>query len=134
MSSADPKFKNTGSLFILSGPDYIYGVNDTNKTITSTNNSNNLLSGSWGNYLNISSVFYSNVSESLKIEPGQKAKFEIVNWGDIGGSHNMDYPNTASDFPGSYYNEYFPDNDLWTGMSGLSYNPYSYKLISIENI
>jgi hypothetical protein len=100
MGETTPSYKNTGSIFITTAMMGVTAVNQGNKTITATFNTSYIFSGSWGNYTALSS-FISATTESIKINPGQKATFEVVYW----GSNQAPSPTSAS-LNGFYENGY----------------------------
>jgi hypothetical protein len=73
-------YKATGSLFIAGFAGGVTSVDENTKTVTGTSNTGYILSGSYGNYTYVSTTNNA-TTESIKINPGQKATFEVVYWG-----------------------------------------------------
>jgi hypothetical protein len=82
LGKSSPEYKGSGSIYVTGIMQGVTNVNTFNKTITGVFNTAYVLSGSWGNYTQINYI-NSATTESIKINPGQKATFEIVFWGDI---------------------------------------------------
>jgi hypothetical protein len=82
LGEANPGYKTTGSIFLVGDIQGVTNVNTSSKQITGTFNPSYVLSGSWGNYTQIN-INDSATTSSIKINPGQKATFEIVYWGTI---------------------------------------------------
>ena len=82
MSESSSLWKATGSIFVVASVQGVTSVNTGSKLITGTFNTAYIISGSWGNYTNISTVTPS-TTESIRIRPGQKATFEVVYWGSV---------------------------------------------------
>ncbi len=80
MGEAKPFYRATGSIYITATISGITSVNTSSKSITGTYNTAYIISGSWGNYTKINS-FIPSTTESIQINPGQKATFEVVYWG-----------------------------------------------------
>ena len=123
MGETTPSYKNTGSIFITTAMMGVTAVDQGNKTITATFNTSYIFSGSWGNYTALSS-FISATTESIKINPGQKATFEVVYW----GSNQAPSPTSAS--LNGFYEDGYQTN--FTNINPSStYNLYLFK--GIEN-
>ena len=82
MSESSSLWRATGSIFVVASVQGVTGVDTNTKLITGTFNTAYIISGSWGNYTNISTVTPS-TTESIRILPGQKATFEVVYWGSV---------------------------------------------------
>ena len=82
MSQSSSLWKATGSIYVAASVQGVTSVNTGSKLITGTFNTAYIISGSWGNYTNISTVNPA-TTESIKILPGQKATFEVVYWGSV---------------------------------------------------
>jgi hypothetical protein len=82
MSESSSLWRATGSIFVVASVQGVTGVDTNTKLITGTFNTAYIISGSWGNYTNISTVTPS-TTESIRIRPGQKATFEVVYWGSV---------------------------------------------------
>lgn len=80
LGEVDAGWKNSGSIFITATVQGVTNVDTSSKAITGTFNTSYILSGSWGSYASMSFVFNA-TTESIKIDPGQKATFEVVFWG-----------------------------------------------------
>jgi hypothetical protein len=80
MGEAEAFYRATGSIYVTATVSGVTAVDSGSKLITGTFNTSYIISGSWGNYTNISSVIPA-TSHSIKIDPGQKATFEVVYWG-----------------------------------------------------
>jgi hypothetical protein len=80
LGEANPGYKSSGSIFLVGDMQGVYST--FGQQINGTFNPSYVLSGSWGNYTQINS-FDSATTSSIKINPGQKATFEIVYWGTI---------------------------------------------------
>jgi hypothetical protein len=80
MGEAEAFYRATGSIYVTATVSGVTAVDSGSKLITGTFNTSYILSGSWGNYTNVSSVIPA-TSHSIKVDPGQKATFEVVYWG-----------------------------------------------------
>lgn len=115
-------YKASGSIYITATVSGVTQVDTNNKLITGTFNTSYIISGSWGNYTNLSS-FISATTQSIKVDPGQKATFEVVYWG--------------SSTPGSTPNVLeFPEIGYKTNMTNVSpsFTYLVYKFKGIENL
>jgi hypothetical protein len=73
-------YKDAGSIYLVGS---MQGVTSTfGQQINGTFNQSYILSGSWGNYTQIN-LSNPATTSSIKLDPGQKATFEIVYWGTI---------------------------------------------------
>ena len=123
LGEADLGYKTTGSIFLVGGMQGVTNVNTSSKQITGTQNSSYVLSGSWGNY---TQVFIGDLAttSSIKINPGQKATFEIVYWGTIYATPSS----SISGFSEGGYATNFTDFQYSTTLN----NRYLFK--GIENL
>ena len=122
MGETGSSYKASGSIYVTSTVSGVTQVDTNNKLITATFNTAYIISGSWGNYTNLNS-FTSATTQSIKVNPGQKATFEVVYWG--------------SSTPGSTPNILeFPEIGYKTNMINVSpsftYLVYLFK--GIENL
>jgi hypothetical protein len=122
LGKADLGYKNTGSIFLVGDMQGVTNVNTSSKQITGTFNQSYVLSGSWGNYTQIN-INNSATTSSIKLNPGQKATFEIVYWGTIYAT------------PSSSMNDFFSDgyHSNFTNVNPSTiYTRYLFK--GIENL
>jgi hypothetical protein len=82
LGKVSPTLKSSGSIYVMATVQGVTQVDTGSKSVTGTFNTAYILSGSWGNYTNVSIVNPA-TTESIKIDPGQKATFEVVYWGTI---------------------------------------------------
>jgi hypothetical protein len=80
MGEYEGLWKSSGSIYIVASAQGVTQIDSNAKTITGTAFPAYILSGSWGNYTAINHTI-SATTHSIKIDPGQKATFEIVYWG-----------------------------------------------------
>ena len=69
-------YKDSGSIYLVGNMQGVTAVNTSSKQITGTHNQSYVLSGSWGNYTQIT-ISNSATTSSIKLDPGQKATFEM---------------------------------------------------------
>jgi len=122
LGEADLGYKNTGSIFLVGSMQGVTNVNTSSKQITGTFNQSYVLSGSWGNYTQIN-INNSATTSSIKINPGQKATFEIVYWGTIFATPSA----SMNDFYSDGYHSNFTNVNPST-----TYTRYLFK--GIENL
>ena len=80
MGEVEASYRASGSVYITATVSGVTAVDTSSKSITGTFNTSYILSGSWGNYAKISTALPA-TSHSIKIDPGKKATFEVVYWG-----------------------------------------------------
>ena len=113
-------YKDAGSIYLVGS---MQGVTSTfGQQINGTFNQSNVLSGSWGNYTQIN-LSNSATTSSIKLDPGQKATFEIVYWGTIFAAPSA----SMNDFTGDGYQSNFTNFNPST-----TYTRYLFK--GIENL
>ena len=100
----------------------VTNVDSDTKQITGTHNQSFILSGSWGNYTQINIVSPATTS-SIKIDPGQKATFEIVYWATISPTPSA----SISSFSSNQYQTNFTNSN-----PSSTYTRYLFK--GIENL
>jgi hypothetical protein len=122
LGEADLGYKNTGSIFLVGDMQGVTSVNTSSKQITGTFNQSYVLSGSWGNYTQIN-INNSATTSSIKLNPGQKATFEIVYWGTIYA--------TPSSSMNDFYSDGYQSNFTNVNPS-TTYTRYLFK--GIENL
>lgn len=93
-----------GDIELYSQVQGITAVNTGNKTITSFQNTGQILSGSWGNY-----TFLTGNNNTITVSPGQKATFEIIYWGTTGTT-----PYPPQTFPTNGYATEFTTANTFT--------------------
>ena len=115
-------YKDSGSIYLVGNMQGVTNVNTSSKQITGTFNQSYVLSGSWGNYTQIN-ISNSATTSSIKLDPGQKATFEIVYWGTIFATPSA----SMNDFTGDGYHSNFTNVNPST-----TYTRYLFK--GIENL
>jgi hypothetical protein len=115
-------YRASGSIYITATVSGVTQVDTNNKLITATFNTSYIISGSWGNYTNLSSIIPA-TTHSIKIDPGQKATFEVVYWG------------SSTPGPSASISE-FPEIGYKTNMTNVSpsFTYLVYKFKGIENL
>lgn len=100
LGKSSAAYKDAGSIYLVGS---MQGVTSTfGQQINGTFNQSLVLSGSWGNYTQIN-LSNSATTSSIKLDPGQKATFEIVYWGTIFATPSA----SMNDFPGNGYQSNF---------------------------
>jgi hypothetical protein len=122
LGKADLGYKDTGSIYLVGSMQGVTSVNTSSKQITGTFNQSYVLSGSWGNYTQIN-INNSATTSSIKLNPGQKATFEIVYWGTIYATPSS----SMNDFSSDGYQSNFTNVNPST-----TYTRYLFK--GIENL
>jgi hypothetical protein len=122
LGTAISAYKATGSMYVVGFTYGITQVDTSNKIVTGTFNTAHILSGSYGNYSYISSAIPA-TTESIQINPGQKATFEVVFWGTF----------TAQSLPNA---NGFPINGYSTNFTNVNSSPVytTYLFKGIENL
>ena len=101
----------TGSLYITSIAQGVSTLNTTTKAISGRINSSvTLLSGSWNNYVRFEAddldLLTPTLTDCIKLNPGQKAQFEVVQWGTISGDTSKIPRNSVADDYGYLLDRY----------------------------
>jgi len=113
-------YKSSGSIYLVGNMQGVTSV--SGQQINGTFNQSYILSGSWGNYTQIN-INNSATTSSIKLDPGQKATFEVVFWGTIAP--------TPSASMNNFYNDGYQTN--FTNISpSTTYTRYLFK--GIENL
>jgi hypothetical protein len=113
-------YKDAGSIYLVGS---MQGVTSTfGQQINGTTNQSYILSGSWGNYTQIN-LSNPATTSSIKLDPGQKATFEIVYWGTIFPTPSA----SINDFDGDGYQTNFTNINPST-----TFTRYLFK--GIENL
>jgi hypothetical protein len=130
MSNAS--FYDSGKIYLTSGMHGVTSVNASTKVIDGTYNNTALLSGSWGNYTNINVSNNPATSQSLALNPGQKATFEIIQWGDAISTPTAASASVTPGFGSTTYsaNGY---GDSQSVSPAIVYT-LVYKLVSVSNL
>lgn len=125
-------FYDSGKIYLTSGMHGVTSVNASTKVIDGTYNNTALLSGSWGNYTNINVANNPATSQSIALNPGQKATFEIIQWGDAISTPTA---TTASVTPGFGSTTYSANGygDSQNVSPAIVYT-LIYKLVSVSNL
>lgn len=128
------KVNQTGSFYITSIGQGVNAVNTSTKLITSIHNpSMGILSGSWDAY---SLVEYSDLNKSIKLNPGQKATFEVIVWGTFTTNGTTPANNTVINY--GYPINGYAHNSAQIGNPGANVfdAPYGYMYLfrGIENL
>ncbi len=120
LGKVSPSYKDAGSIYLVGS---MQGVTSTfGQQINGTFNQSYVLSGSWGNYTQIN-LSNSATTSSIKLDPGQKATFEIVYWGTIFATPSA----SMNDFTSNGYQSNFTNVNPST-----TYTRYLFK--GIENL
>jgi hypothetical protein len=130
MSNAS--FYDSGKIYLTSGMHGVTSVNASTKVIDGTYNNTALLSGSWGNYTNINVSNNPATSQSLALNPGQKATFEIIQWGNAISTPTAASASVTPGFGSTTYsaNGY---GDSQSVSPAIVYT-LVYKLVSVSNL
>jgi hypothetical protein len=122
MGEVEAFYRASGSIYVTATVSGVTAVDSGSKLITGTFNTSYIISGSWGNYTNLSS-FISATTQSIKVDPGQKATFEVVYWG------------SSTPGPSASVAE-FPENGYKTNMTNVnpSFTYLVYLFKGIENL
>lgn len=122
LGKASLGYKDAGSIYLVGSMQGVTNVDTSTKQITSTFNQSYVLSGSWGNYTQIN-LSNSATTSSIKLDPGQKATFEIVYWGTTSAAPSA----SMNGFTGDGYQSNFTNFN-----SSTTYTRYLFK--GIENL
>jgi hypothetical protein len=111
LSATSPSIKDSGSFYVVASMQGVTSVfsNQVNGTFSTAY----ILSGSWGNYTNIT-LTDSPTTASIKVNPGQKAIFEVAYWG-------TNSPSPSSSIAGFSFDGYYTNDSNATTTTNCYY-------------